>query len=149
MPFLRENAQSLERQVRTLRSLQGDLLGLDAYDRWSHDAPEQKDAAQREAAEKDAAFRALKQQLETQVAALRKSDPAAVSAWAEAHITLLTAFIAEAQKEADKNRTEIFVANGEIAAWKTVISGKKNFIEQNIFYVHYSPELYAQLFRLD
>ncbi|MBN8219370.1 MAG: hypothetical protein J0L53_00520 [Spirochaetes bacterium] len=139
-------ACALQKDLMQIRELAGSLLSRDAYDRWSYGPPEEKEENLAAMAREDREIRAQREQLSQRVQQLRASEPEAVVEWAAAHIALLEDFIAEKSADKEKNGTEIYVAEGELAEWRKLKNGEVSFVEQNVFYVHYNEKLYRSYF---
>lgn len=139
-------ACALQKDLMQIHALAGSLLSRDAYDRWSHAPPEKKEENLAAMAREDREIRALREQLSQRVEQLRENEPEAVAEWAAAHIALLEDFIAEKSADKEKNGTEIYVAEGELAEWRKLKNGEVSFVEQNVFYVHYDEKLYRSYF---
>ncbi len=139
-------ACSLQKDLDQINDLAGSLLSRDGYDRWSHGSPEEK-AANLEAMDReDREIKKLRDKLTIRILELRATDPAAVVEWASAHEALLTDFIRAKSVDAEKNGTEIYVAQGELEAWGKLRNGEVSTVDQNVYYVHYNPELSRSYF---
>ncbi len=138
-------ALELERLLRQRRSLAGALLNADAFDRWGpKDGPEY-DAVMASAAVDQAEHARITAELESRAKAARSEDPAAVEAWADAHIDLLTRFAAA--NAADPNQsTACFVANEEREAWHAVKRGTRAYVDENCYYIHLPADALAEWF---
>jgi hypothetical protein len=87
-------------------------------------------------------------ELDALVTRLRHEDPDAVVRWAEAHETLLRAFIATCAGAAVNTTasTAASVAKEELQAWAAVRSGVQPFVRENTYYVQVDPNLHRTLF---
>lgn len=139
-------ACSLQKDLMQIHRLAGTLLSRDGYDRWGHGSPEEKAANLEAMDSEDREIAELRKNLTARVVALRVSEPQAVVEWASAHEALLSDFIAAKSTNAEKNGTEIFVAEGELAEWRKLRDGTVSFVEQNVYYVHYNPAMYQSYF---
>jgi hypothetical protein len=123
------------------RELSRELLNLDAYEKWG--APRDTEENRRKMSAHDEAiqraYRELTLEIETLVGRTWQEAPAAIEAWADAHITLLTEFIA-AMGGGDDKRTERGVADKERTEWPKVRKGTRWFVCENVHYVHVDPE---------
>ncbi len=81
----------------------------------------------------DREIKKLRDKLMERIQELRATDPAAVVEWASAHEALLTDFIQAKSVDAEKNGTEIFVAQGELEAWRKLRSGEVSTVDQNVY----------------
>lgn len=146
----RDHVRALETLLARIRRAGGVLLNVDMWDRWgSANASDEEKArvaadslaAQRERSEAEQALAAL-------VARLRVEAPDALVAWADAHDAFLAAFI-EGCPEGSHASTARFVAGKEREAWAEVRSGKRAWVEENVFYVTIDRDRYRALFGID
>lgn len=138
-------ALELERLLRQRRALASALLNADAFDRWGpKDGPEY-DEMMAAAAVDQAEHKRVTAELETRTQAARAEAPAAVQAWADAHIDLLTRFIA-ANADEPNHATACYVANKEREAWHEVKRGSRGYVDENCYYIHLPAEALAEWF---
>ena len=134
-------AVELERLVVARRVAAAELLNLEMHDRWGHSS----DPVMNQKMEQAGAIREMHtsagKQLVELVRSYRKEQPEAVEYWANAHVQLLQNFL-----ETTTDSTARFVAEKEISAWQAVLSGNRDIVEENIFYVAYDAELHRKLF---
>lgn len=138
-------AVALERLLLQRRSLSGSLLNADAFDRWGPREGPERDEMAATAASAQQEHREVTRTLAGLVESTRRTDPAAVAAWALAHIDLLERFIKACGPD-DVAKTAVFVANEEIVAWRKVIDGTVAFVDENVFYVSVDRSRYAAWF---
>jgi hypothetical protein len=150
-PRLPPAALELERALSRRREAVRWLVSLDGEDRWSSPGPERRAQMDAESAEQMAKRSDAERSLRSRAAELRERDPASLLAWIAAQEDLLDAYLAELSLDADpsRRRTERFVAKGERDGWGEVRDGKRDFVEQNGFYVQAPQALYRSLFGFD
>ncbi len=150
-PRLPPAALELERALARRREAVRWLVSLDGEDRWSSPGPERRAQMDAEAAEQMAKRSEAELTLRARVAELREREPASLLAWIAAQEELLDAYLAELSldQDPDRRRTERFVAKGERDGWTEVRDGKRDFVEQNGFYVQAPRALYRSLFGFD
>jgi hypothetical protein len=137
-------AVALERLLVRRFELAQVLLNVDMFDRWGpQDGPE-RDRMMEEGGRARVEHDAVTAQLAALSAETWRRDPAAVRAWAEAHIELLERFIATHPDESDS--TARFVAGEEIAGWREVAAGARPYVDENCYYVQIDRVRHAELF---
>lgn len=131
----------MERLQSRLRTLARASLSLDGQERWGH--PSSEDQARIDAAfvEIEEDRKRTRAALAALLTATRQSAPAEVSAWADAHTALLTAFIATTT-----DATARFVANNELGQWAELARGSLDYVDENVFYVNVDAAAYAACF---
>jgi hypothetical protein len=134
MPLAPPAAVALERLLLQRRSLSSTLLNADGFDRWGPREGPERDAMAAVAASAQQEHQEVTSALAGLVESTRTTDPAAVAAWALAHIDLLERFIKACGPD-DVAKTAVFVANQEMVEWRKVIDGTVAFVDQNVFYV--------------
>ena len=124
---------ALESLLVRIYAASAECLSIDMYDRWGaqHDTEEKRAEMYAIGAKASADHDSSCGELRNAVRSLRAEAPELVRAWAEAHVVLLTEYIAS-QPEGS---TERFVANEEIGGWREVADGTKDFVDENTFYV--------------
>lgn len=136
-----EGARTLERLLRRIHALGGQLLSMDAYERWGGGAdPAMNEMLARGGEVRDAHTSGLAE-LDTLLARLRVEDAGAVAYWAEAHERLLARVV-----ETTSDDTARFVAEQERRAWRALRDEGGPVVRENVFYVHVDPELHSALF---
>lgn len=140
----------LETLLRTMRHAGGELLGLDAWDRWGSRGATDEERAdfQHTVTTQRAILDKARDQLIDLVTQLRESSPDSVIAWATAHIALLESFAAAREGEESRS-TEVFVAREEIDSWRSVRRGERSLVDENVFYIHLDPDAYRAAFGID
>ncbi len=133
------DVSALEKLLARKKELASLLVCLDGYSRWGGGSDEAWANGARTRAEEHPRVTA---QLEKKIAELKKSRPAAIVQWAEAHVAVLDDFL----ERVPKDGTKAFVAREEREQWIDVREGKRDYVEENPVYVHPDPELYQRLF---
>lgn len=141
-------ALELEAHLVARRAGMRGLLALDGEDRWGRPTPARATEMDAEAKRHKQSIAEAEAALTQRVAALRRSDPAALEAWIATQEALLDAFVAEldAAPDQDRVRTERHVAAQERAGWQKVRAGRLAFVDQNDFYVRVPRSLYVRRF---
>jgi len=147
-PSASANLRALETLLGRLRVLLSELLTLDGFDRWGPKSGPEYEQFVVDDARAQSAHKATEAELAALVMRLRFEDPEAVVRWADAHATLLRAFIATCAgaTEATNASTAAFVAEEEMRAWAAVRTGAQPFVRENTYYVHVDAELHRALF---
>ncbi|HMV37436.1 MAG TPA: hypothetical protein PKW28_09975 [Turneriella sp.] len=134
-------AVELEQLVLTIRHAGAELLNMEMYERWGHGS----DSAMNKKMEQAGFMREVRTNAGAQLAELvrhyRREQPEAVEYWANGHLQLLQYFL---QNVTDS--TARYVAEEETAAWRALLAGKRDIVEENTYYVHPDAELHAKLF---
>lgn len=134
-------AIELERLLVTIRAAAAELLNMEMYERWGQGS----DPAMNKKMEQGFSVRQLHTTAKTELARLVReyltTQPTSVEYWVNAHLQLLQHFL---QNVTDS--TARYVAEEETAAWRALLAGKRDIVEENTYYVHPDAELHAKLF---
>jgi hypothetical protein len=133
--------ESSARLARLLisRKRQADAaLSLDGYSRWGnngrYDKKEQHEAMAAQIPETE-------RRIKAGIAALRTTDPDALTHLIDGQIKLLDAIIATSE-----DSTSVFVAKEEREAWETVRAGRADFVAGNCHYIREDAALFEEIF---
>ncbi len=138
-----DSVLALERMLTRRRALAAVALDLDGYERWGHGSdPAFEQRARASVAELERVDAGLR----SQVAALRDSEPQAISDWATLHIRLIDAALADASPEREVHR---YVAQQERAGWQSVAEGGLDFVAENTYYRCIDEQQFRALFGFD
>lgn len=143
------NVVALERLLARRRRLSAIALSLDGYLRWGQGTDP---GFEREGRAAVAEQNLVTAELAALVASLRRSDPAAVTEWAQAHLRLIDAFLADADADAGagpSRSTVIHVAREQRGGWQAVRDGTQDFVAENTYYDHHDPTRYRAEFGFD
>lgn len=133
----------LEKLMRERKRLGNILLNLDMYDRWGHGS----DSKMNTELQKWSDYQKQHDHVSTRIEkAVADAAPEAIEQWCDAHIELLETYIETMRKNEKQNSTHIYVAKEEKTGWKKVRREKSGYVQQNVFYVHYDPQLYRRFF---
>lgn len=135
-----ERAIELERLLARRRKLSAVLLDYDGYERWGQGSDP---AFERHAHEARAERERISAELEARVMQLREAEPDAVVEWAEAHLRLIDASIADAGPDLAVNA---HVAVQERIAWEAVAAGTRAYVAENTYYRSFDPRNYRREF---
>jgi hypothetical protein len=136
--------RALERLLVQRKTLAGQMLYFDGFDRWGPKSGPEYDQMLSDATRINAESTRVTAELTALATRLQTEAPETMRAWAQAHIALLERFIEANPSEAAG--TGRFVASGEIAAWREVEHGERLFVEENCFYIHIDPLAHHEFF---
>lgn len=136
-----EVARSLERLLLRIHALGGQLLSMDGYERWGGGSDPAMNALLADGGRVRADHERAVAELEALLAHARRTEPAAVTYWAEAHERLLAHFL-----ETMTDGTARFVAEEERTAWRALREGTGPLVRENVYYVHVDRALHRALF---
>lgn len=129
---------ALERLLVRRKALGEVLLSLDAYDRWGNGCDP---AFEQEAQQAVPEHAEVTRQLTALAEQTRAAQPEVMRRWGQAHVALLTAYLATAT-----DGTAAFVAKEEREQWEQVAAGERLYVEENTYYVHPDPADHLRIF---
>ena len=130
---------ALETLLGRKKQLTSLLISLDAYRRWGNGSdPEFEAFATRETA----GFSRVEDELTALSKRIRARRVDIFEQWAHAHVELLEDYLTRVAEDS----TEAFVARKECDAWRAVVEGTLDFVDENPGYVKPDPETYQRLF---